>query len=247
MKDINLCGKSVLVIGLNDSLSKIIAKMLISDGADVYMIGRDKSVMSENFPNVEDSRIKEFDLTDCNAIEQNIKQYLAADIRYDGVVFCNTHSDFRPLSYVKPDNLTSILNDNYCSFIEFMRVLSKSRKINPKASIVAISSISSIRAMKAKMAFCSSKAALDAAVKCLAVEFANKNIRVNSIQKGEVDVDFEKSHIQDVTSIREDSAEKSHLGVTSANEIANIVSFLLSDATQTLTGQSIVIDGGYTL
>lgn len=37
------------------------------------------------------------------------------------------------------------------------------------------------------------------------------------------------------------------LGISSANEISNIVMFLLSDATQTLTGQSIVIDGGYTL
>ena len=61
------------------------------------------------------------------------------------------------------------------------------------ASIVAMSSISSIKAMKAKMAFCSSKAALDAAVRCLAVEFANDGIRVNSVKKGGVDVDFEKN------------------------------------------------------
>ena len=101
--------------------------------------------------------------------------------------------------------------------------------------------------MKAKMAFCSSKAALDAAVKCLAVEFSNKKIRINSIQKGEVDVDFEKTNIQDVVSIRAENSTKSFLGISSANEISNIVMFLLSDATQTLTGQSIVIDGGYTL
>ena len=50
-----------------------------------------------------------------------------------------------------------------------------------------------------------------------------------------------------MVSIRAENSTKSFLGISSANEISNIVMFLLSDATQTLTGQSIVIDGGYTL
>ena len=124
----------------------------------------------------------------------------------------------------------------------------KSKALKNGASVVALSSISSIRAMKAKMAFCSAKAALDAAIRCLAVELADKGIRVNSIQKGVVDADFAKGHIQDVASINEGAAEKAApLGVTKAEEVANTVAFLLSDATRTITGTSIVIDGGYTL
>ena len=77
---------------------------------------------------------------------------------------------------------------------------------------------------------------------------ADKKIRVNSIQKGVVDTDFEKGHIQDVASINDGEAEKkTPLGPSSAVEIANVVAFLLSDATKTITGTSIVIDGGYTL
>lgn len=129
-----------------------------------------------------------------------------------------------------------------------MRVLKKTRGLKEKASVVALSSISSIRAMKAKMAFCSAKAALDAAVRCLALELADKGIRVNSIQKGVVDADFEKGHIQDITAINDGSAKKmSPLGVTKAIEVANTIAFLLSNATTTITGTSIVIDGGYTL
>jgi short-chain dehydrogenase/reductase SDR len=127
-------------------------------------------------------------------------------------------------------------------------VLKKSRGIANGASIVAMSSISSIRAMKAKMAFCSAKAALDAAVKCLAVELGDKGIRINSVQKGGVDADFDKDHIQDVTAINENATEqKQILGLTRAIEVANTVAFLLSDAATTITGTSIVIDGGYTL
>ena len=47
-------------------------------------------------------------------------------------------------------------------FIEVVRSLKKAKGMENGASIVAMSSISSIKAMKAKMAFCSSKAALDA-------------------------------------------------------------------------------------
>ena len=167
---------------------------------------------------------------------------------FDGFVFTLMHSDFRPLQFVKPELVKEILNDNYSLFVEAMRILRKSRALKNGASVVALSSISSIRAMKAKMAFCSAKAALDAAVRCLAVELADKGIRVNSIQKGVVEADFEKGHIQDVASINDGAAEKdTPLGPSSAEEVANVVAFLLSDSTKTITGASIVIDGGYTL
>lgn len=181
-------------------------------------------------------------------IEKDIKDIVNKGGAFDGVVFNIVHSDFRPLQFVKPDLVNQITNDNYAVFIEVVRALKKSRGLNERASIVAMSSISSSRAMKAKMAFCASKAALDAAVRCLAVELADRGIRVNSIQKGAVDVDAEKAYIQDVMAVRSDTATQDNaapLGIVKANEIAQMVAFLLSDAVKTITGTSIVIDGGY--
>ena len=181
-------------------------------------------------------------------IEADIKDIVKREGAFDGVVFNVVHSDFRPLQFVKPELVNQITNDNYAVFIEVIRALKKSRGLNDGASIVAMSSISSSRAMKAKMAFCASKAALDAAVRCLAVELADRGIRVNSIQKGAVDVDAEKAHIQDVMAVRSDTATQDNaapLGIVKANEIAQMVAFLLSDAVKTITGTSIVIDGGY--
>lgn len=183
-----------------------------------------------------------------SAVESDIKTISQESGPFDGFVFTLTHSDFRPLQFVRPESVSEILNDNYCLFVEAMRILSKNKVLKDGASVVALSSISSIRAMKAKMAFCSAKAALDAAVRCLASELADKRIRVNSIQKGVVDADFKKEHIKDVSLINHGDAEKkTHLGFSTAEEIANLVAFLLSDATKTITGTSIVIDGGYTL
>ena len=180
-------------------------------------------------------------------IEDDLKD-IAKEASFDGFVYTLMHSDFRPLQYVKSELITELMNDNYALFVEAMRVLRKKRALKNGSSVVALSSISSFRAMKAKMAFCSAKAALDASVRCLAVELADKGIRVNSIQKGVVDSDFEKEHIQDVSSISNgESEKKTPLGPSSAIEVANVVAFLLSDATRTITGTSIVIDGGYSL
>lgn len=189
-----------------------------------------------------------YNRTDVNLIETNIKEIVHTESSFDGVVFAVVHSDFKPIQYVTPNIVNEITYDNYGMFIEVIRSLKKAKGFKQGASIVAMSSISSVRAMKAKTAFCASKAALDSAIKCLAVELGGKKIRVNSIQKGVVDADFEKSHIQDINIINEgESQSKAILGTTSATEIANVVAFLLSDATKTITGTSIVIDGGYTL
>lgn len=166
---------------------------------------------------------------------------------FDGLFWGCVHSDFRPLKMVSHDNMVQIMNDNYFAFIDLLRDLLKRKAIAKNASIVAMSSISSIRAMKAKMVFSAAKAALDASVRSLALELAPKGIRINTIQKGAVDVDFEKDHIQAISSINEEMASRQVLGMTSAGEVANLVAFLLSDATRTMTGTSIVIDGGYTL
>ena len=183
---------------------------------------------------------------DVNLIESGIKTVIQENGSFDGLVFAIVHSDFRPLQFVKPDGVSKIMNDNFAAFVEIVRSLKKNKGLNKGASIVALSSISSVRAMKAKMAFCSSKAALDAAVRCLAVELATEGIRVNSIQKGSVDTDLQKSHIQDVVAIRgNEETSQQPLGRTSAEEMANLVCFLLSDAVKTMTGTSIVLDGGY--
>ena len=221
----SLVGKKVLLISDNSGIDETILRKLVGRGAVAF----------------------QYEPDGMEAIEADMKWMGKEYGRIDGVVYGIVHSDFRPLQFVKPDIVNQITKDNYGIFIEVMRSLRKHKGLNEGASVVALSSISSIRAMKAKMAFCASKAALDAAVRCLAVELADKGIRVNSIQKGFVDADFEKGHIQDIAAINGAGSEKgAPLGVTKAEEIANTVAFLLSDATRTITGTAIVIDGGYT-
>ena len=234
MNKYDLSQKRILFVGGQTGLDTAILSLL-----------RDNMVLDSDS---EGQRLVVYNNLAIESIESEIKAVVKEVGLFDGVVFNIVHSDFRPLQFVKPDLVSEITNDNYAVFVEVVRSLKKNRGLNNGASIVAMSSISSSRAMKAKMAFCASKAALDAAVRCLAVELADKGIRVNSIQKGAVDVDAEKSHIQDVLAVRSEETTKDNeapLGLVKANEIAETVAFLLSDAVKTITGTTIVIDGGY--
>lgn len=222
----DLTGKKILLFGGSLVLDQAIINGIKEQGATLVV----------------------FEERDINSMEQKVKEIVKTHGAFDGVVFAVVHSDFRPLQFVKPDNVNEIMNDNFSLFIELMRTLKKSKGLNKGASVVAMSSISSVRAMKAKMAFCASKAALDAAVRCLAVELADQGIRVNTILKGGTEADLTKSNVQDMLAVRSESAEESNrqpLGLCAAEEVANLVVFLLSDAVRTITGTSIVIDGGY--
>lgn len=222
----SLTGKNILIVHDESSFDKEIKNQLEEFGANITL----------------------YKNTNVTNVESDIKKIVEEFGAFDGIVFSVVHSDFKPLQFVKPELVNNIMYDNYGMFVEVMRCLKKSKGFVNNASVVAMSSISSIRAMKAKMAFCASKAALDAAIRCLAVELGDKGIRVNSIQKGGVDIDFEKKHIQDINSINDGATTtKQILGITRVEEIINLIAFLLSDATKTITGTSIIIDGGYTL
>lgn len=229
MNRYDLCGKRILLVGADTGL--------------------DNAILCKLKECVAEDSVRQYDQLNVTTIEADLNSIVKDGGPFDGVVFNIVHSDFRPLQFVKPELVNEIMNDNYGVFVEVVRSLKKCRGLTPGASIVAMSSISSVRAMKAKMAFCASKAALDAAVRCLAVELAPQGIRVNTIQKGTVDVDSQKSHILDVMAVRSEEATNdnvSPLGVVKAEEIAEMVAFLLSDAIKTMTGTTVVIDGGYT-
>ena len=123
----------------------------------------------------------------------------------------------------------------------------KARKIEKGSSIVALSSISSIKGLKTKIAYAASKAAVNSAVLNMSAELAPKKIRVNAILKGALRTDFEYGHVRDMETLGGDSSTKTELGLTEPQEVARQCIFLLSDSVLTMTGNLLKLDGGYSL
>jgi len=114
-------------------------------------------------------------------------------------------------------------------------------------TIVAISSLGAHRVYDAYAAFGSAKAAIETLVRYLAVELGPAGIRVNCVAGGVVLTDLFRA-IPGWEQIAESSAENTPLGtVLDPEDVAQAVAFFASDDARRITGQTLVVDAGFTL
>ena len=114
-------------------------------------------------------------------------------------------------------------------------------------SIVAMSSLGSIRALPNYVAVGVSKAAVEALTRYLAVELAPKGIVVNAVSGGAVDTDALK-HFPNREQLLEEAANRNPAGrIVEPNDLAETVYFLCTPAASMIRGQTIIVDGGLSL
>jgi enoyl-[acyl-carrier protein] reductase III len=114
-------------------------------------------------------------------------------------------------------------------------------------NIVAVSSLGSVRAIPNYAAVGASKAALESLIRHLALELAPKKISVNAVSAGLVDTDALK-HFPNREKMLEASQAKTPTGrLTTPDDVADVVLFLCSPLASQIQGQTIVVDGGYSI
>jgi len=114
-------------------------------------------------------------------------------------------------------------------------------------SIIAISSLGSMRVLPNYAAVGTSKAAVEALTRYLAVELAPKNIVVNCVSGGAVDTDA-LSHFPNREEILQSAANRNPAGrIVSSDDIAQVVFFLSTPNAAMIRGQTIIVDGGLSL
>ncbi len=249
MKDlVDLSNKTVLVCGASSGIGRQTAITLSELGARVVLVARREDKLAETLGMLcgEGHLYRVFDLSNTDEIEGFIKQ-LANDVgALDGVVYCAGISATRPLKMLKPAALKEVMNINFEAFVETVRCSAKKRAFNEGMSIVGISSISSTVGSLGKTAYCASKAAMDAAVRCMAKELAPSKIRVNTVCPGIIETELFEQFKSNAGDSRDAQIklERQYLGVGQPGDVASTVAFLLSDASRMITGASIGVDGG---
>lgn len=242
-----LKDKKILFFGTDNDISITIVESLLKQSATVVFVSQNEITDSDVLERIPKNHlVKDYYLPE--KIEDFFKTELKNEKGFDGVVFGGGIGGVRPIKLNKIDFVKRMFDANVFSFMELMRHVVKRGFLNDGASIVGLSSVSSIKGLKSKEVYSASKAALEAAIRGCAAELADRHIRVNSIQKGWVTSDMNLDFIKDNRSLNDDSDfKKQLLGPIEPEELANLVSFLLSDQVKTITGTSILLDGGYTL
>lgn len=245
-------GENILVTGASDGLGKAICLLLNSLGANVIGIARNESKLEqikeemaykEKFSYV--IRDLSIDIDELpNLVSKIAKEYG----KLTGLVYAAGKLELLPIKALDSNSIDSLYNVNFKSLLMTTKGFTDKRNSLENSSIVYISSISSILGIKGMISYSTSKGAINSLVKTLAVEVSNRKIRVNSILPGHVETNM--------TLQNKDANSKEYLneletmyplGLGEPEDIANIVTFLLSDKSRWITGQNIVIDGGRTL
>lgn len=240
----NLTGKHILVTGASSGMGRVFCQMIAKEGASVSFIARNEERLRDTLCKMEGDGHQYYvcDLTDMEQLKATIGELKPVD----GVVFCAGINDFVPLKFVKQEKLEKIFQINYFSQVILTQMLAKKKLINKNASLVYISSLSSMLGVAGTLLYASSKAALNSAVRVIATELAPQGVRANAICPGIV-----RTEMLSGTNIDEDTFTKQAvdypLGLGTPEDVGNAVLYHLSDGSRWLTGNCMVIDGGYSL
>jgi len=239
-----LAGKHILVTGASSGMGRVFCQMIAKEGATISLIARNEERLKETLSKMDGEGHDYYvcDLTD----EEQLKATIAQLKAVDGVVFCAGINDYVPLKFVKQEKLERIFQTNFYSQVILTQMLVKKKLINKNSSLVYISSLSSVLGVAGTLLYASSKAALNSAVRVIASELAPQGIRANAICPGIV-----RTEMLSGTNIDEDTFIKQEadypLGLGTPEDVGHAVLFHLSDGSRWLTGNCMVIDGGYSL
>lgn len=241
---LSLQGKHILVTGASSGMGRVFSRMIAAQGGTVTLLARNEDRLKQTLNTLEGDghQICICDLTD----ESQLKETVSNMRPLDGIVLCAGINEFVPVKFIKQEKINRMFQTNYFSQLLLVQLLLKKKLVNKGASIVFISSVSSVMGVQGTLLYASSKGAINSAVRVLASELALQKIRVNAILPGIV-----RTEMLSGTNIDEDTFTKQEeqypLGLGTPEDVGNAVLFHLSDASRWLTGQCMVIDGGLTL
>ncbi len=248
MRGLSFENKSIVVAGVG-GIGAETAILLNSLGANIILVDINDGNLITTLGVLKHNLNKKYccDFSNVNEIEPVTKNIVKEIGPVDGLVYCVGTGSVRPLKMSKYDFMLHVMNINFFSFVEMVRCFSLRGNYNSEGmNIVGVSAIGAYLGNSTKTAYCASKGAMNAAVRCIAKELAPKNIRINTVAPGVTDTPMARA----AEDYGNDSMEhkmilaRQYLGICQPSDIANSIAFLMSDLSRMITGSCITVDGG---
>lgn len=235
-------GPSVLVTGGTRGIGLAIAERLVADGASRAVLGymRNDAAADEAARRLD----AEVVLVRGEVSRADVVEELASHGPFAVVVHNAATGVARPALETTDKHWDWTMNANARALLALARACAPS--MPDDSSIVAISSLGSERVLDHYSLIGTSKAALESVVRYLAVELAPRGIRVNAVSAGVVETGALEHFPNKEEMLR--SVERTPAGrLVAPEDVAAAVSFLCSADGSMVRGQTLVVDGGFSL
>ena len=236
-----LSGKTILVTGASAGIGRGIAVACAGMGAQVVLTARNAERLQETLSMLEGEGHSYIvaDLT----IETQRAALVNQLPMLDGVVQCAGVGSRVPCKMLSQEDLDHVMKPNTEAPMLLQALLLSEKKIQKQASVVFIASAAATMPTAGNAVYSASKAAMVAYAKCLALELAPRQIRVNCISPTMVwtDLALVGAPTEQLTEAEKQYPLKRY---GQPQDIAHLAVYMLSDASGWMTGSNIEITGG---
>ena len=246
----DLTGKVALVTGSSKGIGKAIAEAMAASGAKVVISSRKAERCQKVAADIEENGGEAIavpcNISDPADLENLVEQTRGIWGRID-VLVCNAAVNpyFGPLAKVTDEAYDKVMGTNVKNNLRLCNLVIPEMAERRDGAVIILSSIAGLRGQHNIALYGLSKAADMQLCRDLAVEWGRSNVRVNCIAPGIVRTDFSRVLWEDEETYR-DAVQYYPLGrLGEPEEIAGAAVFLASAAGSFMTGQTMVIDGGY--
>jgi 2-keto-3-deoxy-L-fuconate dehydrogenase len=247
-----LGGRHALVTGGASGIGEATVKELVRAGAFVWIADINLVAAEALAKSVGSSQALHLDVTSAESIATGVSRLSRLDILVNNAGIGHVGS----IQQTDPEDFDRLLNVNvravYLVTRAFLPLLLAAGETGiPVGAIVNIASVAGLVGIKQRFAYCTTKGAIVAMTRQLAVEYP-KTLRVNAICPGTVETPFvegylEKFHKDNKDEVRAELRARQPIGrLGRPEEVASMVRYLASDEAAFITGSLLNIDGGWT-
>ena len=244
-KDFDLTGKTCIVTGAGRGIGRGMAEGLARHGAFVVLTGRTRATLEEAAQAIGEScMVATADVSVETEVLALRDAVLARTGRIDVLVNnAGVNPIFKGIERTSLAEWQHIIDTNLTGLFLCCKYLGGA--IAEGGSVINVSSVAGHGGLPRSVPYCASKGGVELLTKALAIDWAKRGVRVNSLAPGWVDTDLTHGLLgHDVHGQR--LLDRTPLGrFARPTDMAGGVVFLASDASAFMTGQSLVIDGGW--